>query len=48
MTLLGKEVYRNDMANTPSQLSVSNLSSGVYFVTFTSGKNSVTKKFIKE
>lgn len=46
--IAGKEVYRNDMANTPTQLSVSNLSSGVYFVTFSSGKNSVTKKFIKE
>lgn len=43
----GKEVYKS--ANTMNNsIDVSNLSSGVYFVTFKSDNNSVTKKFIKE
>lgn len=43
----GKEIYKsvNPMSNS---IDVSNLSSGVYFVTFKSDNNSVTKKFIKE
>ena len=43
----GKEIYKsgNSIGNS---IDVSNLSSGVYFVTFQSDKNSVTKKFIKE
>ena len=43
----GKEIYKS--ANlTNNSVDVSSLSSGVYFVTFQSDKNSVTKKFIKE
>lgn len=43
----GKEIYKssNSVGNS---IDVSNLSSGVYFVTFKSDSNSVTKKFIKE
>lgn len=42
----GKMIYKsNSISNT---IDVSNLSAGVYFVTFKSDKNSVTKKFIKE
>ncbi len=43
----GKEIYQsaNPISNS---IDVSNLSSGVYFVTFKSDTNSVTKKFIKE
>jgi serine protease AprX len=43
----GKEIYRAVDSITNS-IDVSNLSSGVYFVTFKSDNNSVTKKFIKE
>ena len=43
----GKEIYKAGNAINNS-LDVSNLSSGVYFVTFTSESNSITKKFIKE
>jgi len=43
----GKQIFKS--ANTiDNVIDVSNLSSGVYFVTFTSDSNSVTKKFIKE
>lgn len=42
----GKIIYKsNTISNT---IDVSNLSAGVYFVTFKSDRNSVTKKFIKE
>jgi serine protease AprX len=44
----GKEVYRNTNALNTSTINISDLSSGVYFVTFKSDKNSVTKKFIKK
>jgi hypothetical protein len=44
----GKEVFRNTVGNNPTQIDVSNLSAGVYFVTFNSDKNTATKKFIKE
>ncbi|WP_333600952.1 S8 family serine peptidase [Flavobacterium sp.] len=44
----GKEVFRNDNAAATTQIDISNLSSGVYFVTFKSDKNTITKKFIKE
>ncbi|WP_445454008.1 S8 family serine peptidase [Flavobacterium sp. 25HG05S-40] len=43
----GKEIYRATNSITNS-IDISNLSSGVYFATFTSDNNSVTKKFIKE
>ena len=43
----GKEIYRSVNPNN-SSIDVSNLSSGVYFVTFTSDNASVTKKFIKQ
>lgn len=43
----GKEIYKSANAVNNS-IDVSNLSSGVYFVTFKSDNNSVTKKFIKE
>jgi hypothetical protein len=43
----GKEIYKSGNAINTS-IDVSNLSSGVYFVTFKSDKNLVTKKFIKE
>ncbi len=46
--ITGKEIFRNDNANTPVPINVSELSSGVYFITFKSDKNSTTKKFIKE
>ncbi|MFY8066065.1 MAG: T9SS type A sorting domain-containing protein [Flavobacterium sp.] len=43
----GKEIYKS--GNTLNNgIDVSNLSSGVYFVTFKSDTSSVTKKFIKE
>ena len=43
----GKQVYKS--GNTVNNsIDVSGFSSGVYFVTFKSDKNSVTKKFIKE
>ncbi len=44
----GKEVFRNSNTLGNSSIDISNLSSGVYFITFHSDKNSVTKKFIKE
>ena len=44
----GKVIFRNNNAVVPSQIDVSNLSSGVYFVTFKSDTSLVTKKFIKE
>lgn len=45
--ITGKEIYKsaNSISNS---IDISNLSSGVYFVTFKSDNNSVTKKFIKE
>ncbi len=43
----GKQIYKTENAINNS-IDVSNLSSGVYFVTFKSDKSSVTKKFIKE
>jgi hypothetical protein len=45
--LSGKQIFKasNTMDNA---IDISNLSSGVYFVTFTSQSNSITKKFIKE
>lgn len=43
----GKQIYKSgNIVN--NAIDVSNLSSGVYFVTFTSDTNSITKKFIKE
>ncbi|WP_396155229.1 S8 family peptidase [Flavobacterium sp.] len=43
----GKQIFKS--TNTiDNAIDVSHLSSGVYFVTFTSDSNSVTKKFIKE
>jgi hypothetical protein len=44
----GKVIFRNNNAVVPSQIDVSNLSSGVYFITFKSDTSLVTKKFIKE
>lgn len=44
----GKEVFRNTNVGNMTAIDIANLSSGVYFVTFKSDKNSVTKKFIKE
>jgi hypothetical protein len=44
----GKEVFRNANVEGVSSIDITNLSSGVYFVTFQSDKNSVTKKFIKQ
>ena len=44
----GKVIFRNNNAVVPSQIDVSNLSSGVYFVTFKSDTSSLTKKFIKQ
>jgi hypothetical protein len=44
----GKEVYATSKGLAQNQIDISSLSSGVYFVTFTSGTASVTKKFIKE
>jgi serine protease AprX len=43
----GKQIFKasNTIYNA---IDISNLSSGVYFVTFTSESNSITKKFIKE
>lgn len=43
----GKQVYISENTINNS-IDVSNLSSGVYFITFTSENNSVTKKFIKQ
>ena len=43
----GKEIYKSSNSINNS-IDVSNLSSGVYFVTFKSDNNSVTKKFVKE
>lgn len=43
----GKQIYRSSNVINNS-VDVSNLSSGVYFVTLKSDANSVTKKFIKE
>ena len=43
----GKEIYKSVNA-VGNSIDVSSLSSGVYFVTFKSDTNSVTKKFIKE
>ena len=43
----GKEIYKSGNAINNS-IDVSNLSSGVYFVTFKSDTSLVTKKFIKE
>lgn len=43
----GKEIFRTTNAISNS-IDISNLSSGVYFVTFQSDSNSVTKKFIKQ
>lgn len=44
----GKEVFRNANIGNTTAIDVSGLSAGVYFVTFKSDKNSVTKKFIKK
>jgi len=44
----GKEVFRSANVEGISSIDIANLSSGVYFVTFQSDKNSVTKKFIKQ
>lgn len=45
--ITGKQIYK--AANSANNsIDVSNLASGVYFVTFKSENNSVTKKFIKE
>ena len=43
----GKEVYHNTSPSMTS-IDISNLASGVYFITFKSDTNLVTKKFIKE
>ena len=43
----GKEVY-NKLIGSINSIDISNLSSGVYFVTFKTDSNSVIKKFIKE
>ena len=43
----GKQIYKSVSLSTNS-IDVSNLASGVYFVTFKSDTNTVTKKFIKE
>jgi hypothetical protein len=43
----GKQIYKSGNVVNNS-IDVSNLSSGVYFITFQSEKNSVTKKFIKQ
>ena len=43
----GKQVFKS-VNSINNSIDVSSLSSGVYFVTFKSDKNSVTKKFIKE
>ncbi|MGL2963180.1 S8 family serine peptidase [Flavobacterium sp. RSB2_4_14] len=44
----GKEVFRASNVVGTAPINVASLSSGVYFVTFTSENNSVTKKFIKQ
>ncbi len=44
----GKEVLTTTVGNNPTQIEVSNLSAGVYFVTFKSDNTTTTKKFIKE
>jgi hypothetical protein len=46
--ILGKEVYRNESAYNPTQIDVSKLAVGTYFITFKSAIQSTTKKFIKE
>lgn len=43
----GKEIYKS-VNSVSNSIDVSNLSSGVYFVTFKSDNNLVTKKFIKQ
>jgi serine protease AprX len=43
----GKEIYKST-SSISNSIDISNLSSGVYFVTFKSDNNSVTKKFIKQ
>ncbi|MDI1316555.1 S8 family serine peptidase [Flavobacterium sp.] len=42
----GKQIYKSTNA-IGNSIDVSNLSSGVYFITFKSDSNSITKKFIK-
>jgi hypothetical protein len=44
----GKEVLNNTNVTAIIPIDISGLSSGVYFITFKSDKNSATKKFIKE
>ena len=44
----GKRVYKSSNNSDSSQIDVSKLTSGVYFVTFTTKSSSVTKKFIKQ
>jgi serine protease AprX len=44
----GKEVFANASVIGTTPINVSGLSSGVYFITFTTDSNSVTKKFIKQ
>jgi hypothetical protein len=44
--ITGKLVYQNN-SDTTSSIDVSNLQSGVYFITFTTENKSVVKKFIK-
>ncbi|MFZ4672049.1 MAG: S8 family serine peptidase [Flavobacterium sp.] len=44
----GKEVYNRKNTLSQNQIDISNLSGGVYFVTFNSDGKSVTKKFLKE
>ncbi|MGL2966477.1 S8 family serine peptidase [Flavobacterium sp. XGLA_31] len=44
----GKEVFRSNSALDQNQINIANLSAGVYFVSFQSENNTVTKKFIKE
>jgi serine protease AprX len=46
--ITGKEVFRDTNVIGTTPINVSSLSSGVYFVTFTSDATSVTKKFIKQ
>jgi len=44
----GKQVYKSVNSSSLNHIDVSNLSSGVYFITFKADGNSITKKFIKE
>ncbi|TBX65964.1 T9SS type A sorting domain-containing protein [Flavobacterium silvisoli] len=44
----GKEVMYTEVGNNPTQIEVSTLSAGVYFVTFKSDNTTTTKKFIKD